>query len=168
MLCDRCLWNGECETFEPGGDCGYERGAFESIVESLMEAYGLDDVVDRLLAERAAMYLIRLARGEAYEVWRGVKAAEAWGSYMMRLEKTLMAILRELAVTRRARREMEARNALHVDLEELIRRFVARAEQMERRRRKKARRVRMVERLELPTTPEVYRRVLEDWLRSRS
>ena len=168
MLCDRCLWNGECEGFEPGGVCRYEREAFHRIVEALVEGYGLDGVADRLLAERAAMTLIRLARAEAYEAWRGfTEPSASWVSYVARLDRTLRDILRELAVTRKTRKELEAKSALEVDVEELLRRFVARAE---RRERGEARRIRLIE-VEgmrgLPRPLTVYRRVLRDWLRSR-
>jgi len=69
MLCDRCVWNGDCEDFEAGGVCHLERGAFDEVARSLTEEYVLDAAADRLLVKRAAIYLIRLARADAYEAW---------------------------------------------------------------------------------------------------
>lgn len=166
MLCDRCVWNGACDGFEAGGDCRLEREAFEGVVGSLVEEYGLDGVADRILAERAAMYLIRLARADAYEAWVGVsEGSAAWGSYMVRLDRSLMELLRELAVTRAVRMKMEAGKKLTVGVEELINMFVRRAE---RRAEAEGRRIRMPRAPIFrgrPVAVEVYRRIREDWRR---
>jgi hypothetical protein len=39
MLCDRCVLNGKCELLIPGGECGVERKAYETIVSELKEAF---------------------------------------------------------------------------------------------------------------------------------
>lgn len=165
MLCDRCFWNGGCGGFEAGGGCRFERGALDEIVESLTEEYGLDGAADRILAERAAMYLVRLARAEAYEAWKGdPERAVAWGSYVVRLDRALRELLKELAVTRAARLKTKAEDVLTVGLDELIDRVTDRAE--ERAERKvEGRRVRMPgmrQFREAPGSVEVYRRVRRD------
>jgi hypothetical protein len=162
MLCDRCVWNGDCGGFEAGGDCRFEREAFYEIVQGLTEEYGLDGVADRILVERAAMYLIRLARAEAYEAWMGdPDRAAAWGSYVVRLDRALRELLKELAVTRAARLKMRAEDVLTVGLDELIDRVVGKAG----RRRARGRRARLPGAepfREAPSPAEVYRRVRRD------
>ncbi len=162
MLCDHCVWNGVCEFFEAGGDCRPEREAFHEIVEGLTEEYGLDGAADRILVERGAMYLIRLARAEAYEAWVGdPERAVAWGSYMTRLDRALRELFKELAVTRAARLKMKSEDVLTVGLDELIDRVVVRAE----RGKAEGRRVRLPDVKpfrEVPSPVEVYRKVKED------
>ena len=122
----------------------------------MVEEYGLDGVADRIFVERAAMYLIRLARAESYEAWIGVsERSAALGSYITRLDRSLRELLRELAVTRASRIRMEARDALTVGLDELIEKFVRRSEKIAEGRR-----------VRKPLVPvKVYRRVGVDWLR---
>jgi hypothetical protein len=62
MLCDRCVLNVKCEAHVPGGECAVERKAYDSVVSELMAQYGLEGLVDEILVERVAMYLIRVAR----------------------------------------------------------------------------------------------------------
>lgn len=65
ILCDRCVSNAACEHFVPKGQCLLEREAFEKVVAELTEEFDLDSVADKILVERAAMYLIRIMRAEA-------------------------------------------------------------------------------------------------------
>lgn len=135
MLCDRCAWNGECERFKPGGRCSLEKKSFRKVVSGLMEEFELENVADRILVERAAMYLIRIARAEAYEAAVGVtEKSVLWGAYIGRLDKTLRALFNDLAVTRLKRRQLEKNEAFLVSVDELIRKF-AKAEASPRKRR---------------------------------
>lgn len=90
MLCDRCVINASCKSFKPSAECVLEKKAFKVLVKQLMEQYELEGVADRILAERAGMYLIRIARAEAYESAVGVSEKSAlWGAYISRLDNTL-------------------------------------------------------------------------------
>jgi len=90
MLCDRCAMNAKCEHVRPGEQCVLEKKAFDRVVADLMEEFELQSVADRILVERAAMYLIRIARAEAYEAAVGVTERSAlWGAYISRLDNTL-------------------------------------------------------------------------------
>lgn len=125
MLCDRCALNVKCEHFKPGGLCLLERKAFENVVSELMEEFGLESVADRILVERAAMYLIRIARAEAYEAAVGVTEKSAlWGVYISRLDNTLRGLLNDLAVTRLKRKQLEKDEALLVSVDEVLKKFV--------------------------------------------
>ena len=121
LSCDRCGDNGSCESFEPGGRCGLEKEVYESLVSELVDEYYLDKVADMILVNRAAMYIIRIARGEAYEACVGVseKSVE-WGNYIARLDNSLRGLMRDLALTRSKRKEGE-KDALSVDIELLLR-----------------------------------------------
>lgn len=163
MLCDRCAWNGYCERFRAGGTCGIEEEAFHRVVGELTREYGLDGVADRLLAERAAMYLIRLTRVEAYEAAVGVtEETVLLGRYIERLDRMLLRFLEALAVTRDRRKDLEGRDALEVGVTELL-------EGLERRsRRTRPRRIRVTvegRRRWAEVSPwNVYTEILEDWL----
>ena len=125
MLCDRCASNAECKHFQPKGRCLLEKRAFEKVVSELMGEFELESVADRILVERAAMYLIRIARAEAYESVVGVTESSAlWGGYISRLDNTLRGLLNDLALTRVKRRQLEKNEALLVSLDELIQKFV--------------------------------------------
>ncbi len=124
MLCDRCLWNGSCKRFEAGGLCVLERRSFEKTVSELIDEFDLDSVADRILVERAAMYLVRAARAEAYEAAVGLnEKSPAWGYYISRLDNTLRGLFRDLAMTRSKRMQLEGNTSLMVSLDDLLRRL---------------------------------------------
>jgi hypothetical protein len=135
MLCDRCALNAKCERFKPGGQCSFEKEAFEKVVSGLMEEFELDSVADRILVERVAMYLVRIARLEAYEAAVGVTEKSAlWGVYISRLDNTLRGLLNDLAVTRLKRKQLEKDEALLVSVDDVLKKF-AKAESEQKRRR---------------------------------
>ena len=136
MLCDRCAVNAKCKRFKPSGECVIEKRAFDKTVLDLMEQYELEGVADRILAERAAMYLIRIARAEAYESAVGVtEKSSLWGAYISRLDNTLRGLLSDLAVTRTKRKQFEKNEALLVNVDDLLKNF-AKAEREPRRLKK--------------------------------
>jgi hypothetical protein len=77
------------------------------------------------------MYLIRIARAEAYESIVGVTTSSAlWGGYISRLDNTLRGLLNDLALTRVKRKQLEKNEALLVSLDEVVQKFAkARAPQ---------------------------------------
>ena len=120
MLCDRCVLNGKCEQLVPGGECAVEKSGFASVVSELMVQYALDGLVDEILVERVAMYLIRVARAEVYEAHVGVSGGSvAWGKYIARLDGMLRVFLRELALTRASRMSLQRNDAL-ADVDDLL------------------------------------------------
>jgi len=134
MLCDRCVLNGECKNFQPKAQCSLEKEAFEKVVSQLMEEFELESIADRILSERVAMYLIRIARAEAYEAAVGVtEKSVLWGTYIGRLDSTLRSFLNDLAVTRIKRKQLEKDDALLVSVDELLKKF-AKAEGQSRKR----------------------------------
>jgi len=173
MLCDRCAVNASCGRFRPGAECELEREAYEGLVGRLSEEYDLDGVADRILAERTAMYLVRLARAESYEALVGVSERSVlWGGYISRLDRELRGFLNDLAVTRWRRKQLEGGEALLVGVEDLLERLVKRAEGREVKRpmgKKLPWKLRMFVRgpgLRVrPAT--VYRRILVDWRREK-
>lgn len=133
MLCDRCVLNTRCERFEAGGECALEREAYDWLVSELTEQYGLEGLADEILAGRAAMYLIRIARAEAYESAVGVtEKSILWGKYIRGLDNTLRGIMRDLAVTRAKRKRLEKGEELLVDLDDLLEKFVKESERRSR------------------------------------
>jgi hypothetical protein len=137
MLCDRCAWNAECKHFKPEGQCVLEKRAFRKAVSELMEEFELESVADRILVERAGMYLIRIARAEAYEAAVGVTEKSAlWGAYISRLDNTLRGLFNDLAVTRLKRKQFAKSEALLVSVDEVIKKF-AKAEAEPRKRGKR-------------------------------
>jgi len=135
MLCDRCASNGECGHFQPKGRCLLEKKAFDRVVSKLIDEFELESVADRILVERVAMYLIRIARAEAYDVAVGVTESSAlWGSYISRMDNTLRGLLNDLAVTRAKRKLLEKDEALLVSVDEVVQKF-AKAEAVPRKRR---------------------------------
>jgi len=133
MLCDRCVLNTRCEQFEPGGACAVEREAYDWLVSQLMEQYELEGLADEILAGRVAMYLIRIARAEAYESAIGVTdKLVLWGRYIRGLDNTLRGVMRDLAVTRAKRKQLEKGEELMVSLDELLRKFVKTSEPRKR------------------------------------
>jgi len=136
MLCDRCASNVECGHFQPKGHCLLEKRAFARVVSELVDEFELESVADRILVERVAMYLIRIARAEAYDVAVGVTESSAlWGSYISRMDNTLRGLLNDLAVTRAKRKQLEKNEALLVSVDEVVQKF-ARAERESRKRGK--------------------------------
>ena len=120
MLCDRCVLNGKCELLTPGGECGVERKAYDTIVLELKEQYGLKGLADEILAERVAMYLIRVARAEVYEAQVGFSSSSvAWGKYIADLDKMLRIFLRELVLTRASQKSMRKKDVL-TDVDDLL------------------------------------------------
>jgi hypothetical protein len=106
-----------------------EREAFGKIVLQLTEEFELDSVADRILVERAAMYLIRIMRAEAYEAARDVTEKSAqWGMYISRLDNTVRGLFNDLAISRGKRKQFERGEALLVSLDEVLKKF-AKSEQ---------------------------------------
>lgn len=133
MLCDRCALNGQCKFFSPGGQCSLEKRNFRKVVSRLVSEFELESVVDKILVERVAMYLIRIARVEAYEAAVGFsEEAVQWGGYISRLDNTLRGLLNDLAVTRLKRKQLEKSEALLVSVDEVLKKF-AKAEAKTRR-----------------------------------
>jgi hypothetical protein len=101
-----------------------ERKAFRKVVSGLMEEFELDSVVDRILVERAGMYLIRIARAEAYEAAVGVtEKSTLWGAYISRLDNTLRGLFNDLAVTRLKRKQLEKNEAFLVSVDDVLKKF---------------------------------------------
>jgi hypothetical protein len=129
MLCDRCASNGSCEHFIPKARCWVERETFGKIVLQLTDEFELDSVADRILVERAAMYLIRIMRAEAYEASRDVSEKSVqWGTYITRLDNAVRGLFNDLAISRAKRKQFERGEALLVSLDEVLKKF-AKAEQ---------------------------------------
>ena len=129
MLYDRCVLNVKCERFKPGDQCLLEREAFGNLVSELVEEFELESIADKIMVERAAMYLLRIARAEAYEVGVGVTDKSAvWGTYITRLDNTLRGLFDDLAMTRAKRKKLEKDEALLVSVDEVLKKF-AKAEQ---------------------------------------
>jgi len=149
MLCDRCAWNGQCKFFNPSGQCPLEKKSFQKVVSRLVSEFDLESVADKILVERAAMYLIRIARVEAYEAAVGfTEEAVQWGGYISRLDNTLRGLLNDLAVTRLKRKQLEKSEALLVSVDEVLKKFAkAQAKpRMPEERAVEKRRVMVVER----------------------
>jgi hypothetical protein len=67
-----------------------------------------------------AMVLIRVARAEVYEANVEVSDSSVlWGKYISDLDRMLRAFLKDLALTRAARKKMDKSNVL-VDVDELL------------------------------------------------
>jgi hypothetical protein len=85
-----------------------------------MSQYNLSGLADEILVRRVAMYLIRIARAEVYEANVGISdASVVWGRYISGLDKTLMVLLRDLALTRAERKKLEKGDVL-VDVDRLL------------------------------------------------
>ena len=120
MLCDRCVLNTKCASHVPGGECGIERKAYDSLTSELLEQYELKGLGDEICVSRAAMYLIRIARTEVYEAQLGVSSDSVLlGKYIANLDKMLRAYLRELCVTRSSQRIL-SRNDVLADVDDLL------------------------------------------------
>ena len=103
-------------------------------IPELMEQYELEGLADEILAGRVAMYLIRIARAEAYESALGVTDKSVlWGKYIRGLDNTLRGIMRDLAVTRAKRKELEKGDELMVSVDDLLKKFVKKSERRARK-----------------------------------
>jgi hypothetical protein len=124
MLCDRCVLNGECKQFRAGSECAREKRVFGKLVKDLVDEFELDSVADQIMVERIAMYLVRIARAEAYECFVGVSEKSVlWGGYISRLDNTLRGLMNDLAVTRVKRLQLEKSDSLLVSVDELVKKF---------------------------------------------
>jgi len=145
-----------------------EKEAYDQLISELTEQYGLQGLADQIYVWRAAMYLIRIARAETYESTVAVTEKSAlWGAYISRLDNTLRGLLNDLAVTRLKRKQLEKREELMVNVENLLEKLTVRAVEVGKKARKKRliaepRRAmkKMVFRLR-PLT--VYEKILADW-----
>jgi hypothetical protein len=120
MLCDRCVLNTKCVSHVPGGECGIERKAYDSLTSELLAQYDLKGLGDEICVNRAAMYLIRIARTEVYEAQLGVSSDSVLlGRYIANLDKMLRVYLREICVTRSSQRVL-SRNDVLADVDDLL------------------------------------------------
>jgi len=121
MLCDRCSINAKCEHFIGDSCCIIEKQAFEHLVNELTKHYKLDMVADRILVERASMYLIKICRVEAYEAMSGVtQKSVILGGYISRLDNNLRGFLSDLAVSRLKRKGLEKTRQLMLNIEDIL------------------------------------------------
>jgi hypothetical protein len=124
MLCDRCVSNAKCEQFKPGNQCVLEQETFDKVVAELVEEYDLDRFADKILVERAGMYLIHIMRAEAYETTVGMNEKTAyWGTYIGRMDSMLRSLFNDLAINRGKRMTLEKGDGMLVSLDEVIRKF---------------------------------------------
>jgi hypothetical protein len=113
--------NAGCEQFKPNSACSVEKEAYEQLVKELTKHYRLDMVADRILAERAAMYLIKISRVETHEATSGVtKKSLFLGNYITRLDNTLRGFLNDLAVSRIKRKNLEKTEQLMINIEDIL------------------------------------------------
>ena len=64
----------------------------------MVNEFDLESFADQILVERLAMYLLRIARAEAYECFVGVsEKSVVWGGYISRLDNTLRGLMNDLA-----------------------------------------------------------------------
>ena len=128
--------NANCEQFNPDSICTIEKEAFEQLVKELTKHYKLDAVADRILAERASMYLIKISRVETYEATSGVTQKSLFlGSYVTRLDNTLRGFLNDLAVSRLKRKSLEKTEQLMVNIEDILERLATRPILLQKERR---------------------------------
>jgi len=170
MLCDRCTMNANCEQFTPNSTCTVEKDAYEQLVKELTKHYKLDAVADRILAERAAMYLIKISRVETYEAISGVtQKSMLLGSYITRLDNTLRGFLNDLAVSRLKRKNLEKTEQLMVNIEDILERLATRPT-LAGRQRRTAYRTEYIDTATIiePTLPPdiiEYQTILSEWRR---
>jgi len=123
MLCDRCVLNGSCEKFAPGGNCAFEEKAYDTLISELIKQYSLEGLADEIPAQRVTMNLIRIARAEAYEAHVGVSDKSiVLGKYIAKLDGSLRAFLGDLALTPTKRRRRDKGDLL-ADVERLLERM---------------------------------------------
>lgn len=122
--CDRCISNAKCERFVPGCQCVLEQETFDKAVAEMVEEYDLDGAADKIMVERAAMYLIRIMRAEAYEASVGLNEKTAyWDTYIGRLDSVMMRLFNDLAISRAKRLKLEKGDGLLVSLDDVMRKF---------------------------------------------
>jgi hypothetical protein len=125
LPCDRCSSNGGCEHFKPKARCQIEQDTFNRIVDQLIEEFELESLPDKILVERAAMYLIRILRAEAFDAGKGIsEKGSAVGVYIARLDTVLRGLFSDLAVSRSKRKQLERGESLLVSLDEVVKKFV--------------------------------------------
>jgi hypothetical protein len=113
--------NAGCEQFKPNSSCSVEKEAYEQLVKGLTKHYKLDMVADRILAERAAMYLIKISRVETHEATSGITQKSLFlGNYITRLDNTLRGFLNDLAVSRLKRKNLEKTEQLMLNIEDIM------------------------------------------------
>jgi hypothetical protein len=120
-----------------------EKTSFKRTVSELTDEFELDSLADKILVERAAMYLVRVARAEAYEAGFGPsQKLPTWGNYISKLDNTMRGLLSDLAVTRAKRKQLEKSDSLLVSVDDVLKKFV-RAERIKEpsKGRVKARRI---------------------------
>jgi len=157
MLCDRCAFNARCDCFVPGGECVFEKEIFDRIVGEFSVAYGLDPVADRVLVELLAFKVIRLMRAWNYESVTGFTSeSQALGVYTGRLEKSLVRLMNELAVSRSKRGRTDGLKGLMVDVRQVMERSALAA-------RRKTRKVRPESYIYKVKPLTVYRMILDDF-----
>lgn len=120
MLCDRCVLNVRCESFVPASECFVEKKGYDLLVSELIRQYNLEGLADEIMVQRLAMYLIRIARAEAYEANVGFSdASVAWGKYIAGLDENVRGLMRELVISRAQRQRVEKDDVM-VDLDQLM------------------------------------------------
>jgi hypothetical protein len=127
--------NANCEQFKPDSACAVEKEAYEQLVKELTKHYKLDMVADRILAERAAMYLIKISRVETHEATSGVTKSLLLGGYITRLDNTLRGFLNDLAISRLKRKSLERTEQLMVNVEDILERLATRPMYSQKQRR---------------------------------
>jgi hypothetical protein len=124
LPCDRCTSNGGCEHFKPKARCQIEHDTFDRIVNQLVEEFELESLPDKILVERAAMYMIRILRAEAFDAGKGIsEKGSAVGVYIARLDTVLRGLFNDLAMSRSKRKQLERGEALLVSLDEVVKKF---------------------------------------------
>jgi hypothetical protein len=124
LPCDRCSSNGGCEHFKPKGRCQIEQDTFNRIVDQLIDEFELESLPDKILVERAAMYMIRILRAEAFDAGKGIsEKGSAVGVYIARLDTVLRGLFNDLAMSRSKRKQLERGEALLVSLDEVVKKF---------------------------------------------
>jgi len=128
--------NANCEQFNPNSTCTIEKDAYKQLVKELTKHYKLDAVADRILAERAAMYLIKISRVETYEATSGItQKSLLLSGYITRLDNTLRGFLNDLAVSRLKRKSLEKTEQLMVNIEDILERLATRPIIVQKERR---------------------------------
>ncbi len=155
MPCDCCASNGGCEHFVPKARCWVEQDMFGKIVLQLTEEFELDTVADKILVERAAMYLVRIMRAEAYEAQKGMSdKSPQLGMFIGRLDNVMRGLFNDLAISRNKRKQFERGEALLVSLDEVVKKF-AKAEKAETQPQQEA------EEEGEPPKPDIYQQAQE-------
>jgi hypothetical protein len=124
MFCDRCVSNASCAHFKPGGECFFEEKMFRETVKELTEEYDLDGSAHRILVDRAAMYLIRTMRAEAYEAAVGAgEESKNLEAHIAKMDSVLRGLFKDLAISRGKRMQLKKGESLLVSLDDALRKF---------------------------------------------